>query len=82
MVKNSAPVDILRIKSAMGTKRKSLWISMDKINGYFNYMLINGYKCKFNGIRTRGYPYLLLNRVNYINNFNTFHLPKQKTSVL
>jgi len=34
---------------------------MDKINEYFNDPLINGHRCKFNGIRTRGYPYPLLN---------------------
>jgi len=54
---------------------------MDKINGYFNYPLINGYGCGFNSIYTRGYPYPLLNQVNYINNLNTFPLPKQKSSV-
>jgi len=41
-------------------------------------MLINGYGCGFNGIHIRGYPYQLLNRVNYINNLSTFQLPKQK----
>jgi len=52
---------------------------MDKINRYFNYSLINGYKCIFNGICTREYSYLLLIRVNYVNNFSTFQLPKQKS---
>jgi len=49
---------------------------MDKINEYFNYPLIHGYRCGFNDIRTRGYPYPLLNPVNYIDNFNNFQLPK------
>jgi len=55
---------------------------MDKINGYFYYPLINGYGCGFNGICTCGYPYPLLNRVNYIDNFNNFQLSKQKPSIL
>jgi len=55
---------------------------MDKINRYFKYALINGYECRFNGICTRRYPRPLLNWVNYINNFNTFQLPKQKASVM
>jgi len=46
---------------------------MDKINGYFNYLLFNGCGCGFNGIRTHGYPYPLLNQVNYINNLITFN---------
>jgi len=55
---------------------------MDKINEYFNYLLISGYRCGFNGICISGYPYPLLNRVNYTNNLNTFKLTKQKISVL
>jgi len=55
---------------------------MNKINRYFNYPPINGYRCRFNGIRTCRYPYSLLNRVNYINNLNTFQLPLKKTSVI
>jgi len=51
---------------------------MDKINRFFNCPLINGYGCGFNGIHTRGYPYPLLSRVNYINDLNTIQLPKKK----
>jgi len=31
----------------------------------------------FNGIHTRGYPYPLLNRVNYINNLNIIQLSEK-----
>jgi len=68
-----------QIKSATNTEWIPQWTSMDKINEYFNYPLIHGYGCGFNGICTRGYPYPLLNRVNYIDNFQ---LPKQKPSIL